>query len=156
MDKAKSRHDDKEKSPQNVDNQHFDVVTQLRKSVSLLENQANENGIIIRVVMPPKVPSITIDAQEFRQIIWNILSNSIRFTASGGQIVVHLAYTGANFIKISISDNGIGMSEEEMARALEPYGQINRRDSRQGDAVFIGTGLGLPTTKSLVEKNVGR
>lgn len=156
LDKAKSRHDDKEKSPQNVGNQHFDVVTQLRKSVSLLENQANENGIIIRVVMPPKVPSITIDAQEFRQIIWNILSNSIRFTASGGQIVVHLAYTGANFIKISISDNGIGMSEEEMARALEPYGQINRRDSRQGDAVFIGTGLGLPTTKSLVEKNGGR
>lgn len=156
LDKAKNYHNNKDKAGHNAQNGRFDVIAQLRKSVALLENQANDNGIIMRIVLPPRVPEITIDAQEFRQVIWNLLSNSIRFTASGGQIVVHLAYTGADFIKISISDNGIGMTEDEMARAIEPYGQIARKDGRNGDAVFVGTGLGLPTAKSLVEKNGGR
>lgn len=160
LEKAKSRHDnnnrDRTAEKQPAFTASFDVVQQLRKSVALLENQANDNGIIIRITMPPKIPAIRIDAQEFRQIILNLLSNAIRFTPSGGQIVVHLASTDSKFVKLSISDNGVGMNEEEMARALQPYGQVARKDGRSGDAVFIGTGLGLPTTKSLVEKNGGR
>ena len=67
-----------------------------------------------------------------------------------------LRQVDGKFVKLSISDNGVGMNEEEMARALQPYGQIARKDGRSGDAVFVGTGLGLPTTKGLVEKNGGR
>ena len=160
LEKAKSRHDNKnhdltaENPPAIVAS--FDVIQQLRKSVALLENLANDNGITIRMTMPPKIPSIRIDAQEFRQIILNLLSNAIRFTPSGGQIGVHLDSTDGKFVKLSISDNGVGMNEEEMARALQPYGQVARKDGRSGDAVFVGTGLGLPTTKGLVEKNGGR
>lgn len=160
LDKAKSRHNDKnhgeEKQNQPAISGGFDVITQLRKSVALLENQANENGIIVRIIMPSRIPMIKIDAQEFRQIIWNLLSNAIRFTPKGGQIVVHLSVQDSDFVKVSVSDNGIGMNEEEMVRALQPYGQVARKDGRSGDAVFVGTGLGLPTTKSLVEKNGGR
>jgi len=70
--------------------------------------------------------------------------------------VVHLSSTDKNLVKLSVSDNGIGMNEEEMARALQPYGQVARKDGRAGDAVFTGTGLGLPTTKGIVEKIGGR
>ena len=166
LEKAKSRYEEKSRSAgknseKAIDNRQpsvpsFDVIQQLRKSVALFENQANENGIIIRIIMPPKIPAIGIDAQEFRQIIFNLLSNAIRFTQSGGQIVVHLSSTDKNLVKLSVSDNGIGMNEEEMARALQPYGQVARKDGRMGDAVFTGTGLGLPTTKGLVEKIGGR
>ncbi|WP_295950153.1 PAS domain-containing sensor histidine kinase [uncultured Bartonella sp.] len=166
LEKAKSRYEEKTRSGETIsetaiDNRQssvpsFDVIQQLRKSVALFENQANENGIIIRITMPPKIPAIGIDAQEFRQIIFNLLSNAIRFTQSGGQIVVHLSTTDKNFVKLSVSDNGIGMNEEEMARALQPYGQVARKDGRTGDAVFTGTGLGLPTTKGLAEKIGGR
>ena len=166
LEKAKSRYEEKtrsgeENSEKAIDNRQslvpsFDVIQQLRKSVALFENQANENGIIIRITMPPKIPAIGIDAQEFRQIIFNLLSNAIRFTQSGGQIVVHLSTTDKNYVKLSVSDNGIGMNEEEMARALQPYGQVARKDGRIGDAVFTGTGLGLPTTKGLAEKIGGR
>ena len=166
LEKAKSRYEEKTRSGEAngekaIDNRQslvpsFDVIQQLRKSVALFENQANENGIIIRITMPPKIPAIGIDAQEFRQIIFNLLSNAIRFTQSGGQIVVHLSTTDKNYVKLSVSDNGIGMNEEEMARALQPYGQVARKDGRMGDAVFTGTGLGLPTTKGLAEKIGGR
>lgn len=160
LEKAKSRHTNKnhDSTAENPPafTASFDVIQQLRKSVALLENLANDNGITIRMTMPPKIPAIRIDAQEFRQIILNLLSNAIRFTPSGGQIGVHLDTTDSKFVKLSISDNGVGMNEEEMARALQPYGQVARKDGRSGDAVFIGTGLGLPTTKELVEKNGGR
>ena len=166
LEKAKSRYEEKTRSGETISEKaidkrqssvpSFDVIQQLRKSVALFENQANENGIIIRITMPPKIPAIGIDAQEFRQIIFNLLSNAIRFTQSGGQIVVHLSSTDKNLVKLSVSDNGIGMNEEEMARALQPYGQVARKDGRMGDAVFTGTGLGLPTTKGLVEKIGGR
>ncbi|MBI0141522.1 PAS domain-containing sensor histidine kinase [Bartonella sp. W8125] len=166
LEKAKSRYEEKTRSGETnsetaIDNRQssvpsFDVIQQLRKSVALFENQANENGIIIRITMPPKIPAIGIEAQEFRQIIFNLLSNAIRFTQRGGQIVVHLSTTDKNYVKLSVSDNGIGMNEEEMARALQPYGQVARKDGRAGDAVFTGTGLGLPTTKGLVEKIGGR
>ena len=166
LEKAKSRYEEKTRSGETISEKaidkrqssvpSFDVIQQLRKSVALFENQANENGIIIRITMPPKIPAIGINAQEFRQIIFNLLSNAIRFTQSGGQIVVHLSTTDKNFVKLSVSDNGIGMNEEEMARALQPYGQVARKDGRTGDAVFTGTGLGLPTTKGLAEKIGGR
>ena len=166
LEKAKSRYEEKTRSGETISEKaidkrqssvpSFDVIQQLRKSVALFENQANENGIIIRITMPPKIPAIGIDAQQFRQIIFNLLSNAIRFTQSGGQIVVHLSTTDKNFVKLSVSDNGIGMNEEEMARALQPYGQVARKDGRTGDAVFTGTGLGLPTTKGLAEKIGGR
>lgn len=156
LEKAKTRHARDTQESMIDSDKSFDVVAQLRKSVALLENQANENGIIVRIVTPPSVPAIVLDEQEFRQIVWNLLSNAIRFTPSGGQIVVHAAYSGGQFVKISVSDNGIGMTQEDVAKAMQPYGQIARKDGRQGDGVFVGTGLGLPMTKTLVEKTGGR
>ena len=128
LEKAKSAHNHENHS-QKEENQSaisggFDVIVQLRKAVALLENQANENGIIIRIVMPSQVPMINIDAQEFRQIVWNLLSNAIRFTAKGGQIVVHLSVQDGEFVKVSVSDNGIGMNEEDIVRSLKHYGHV--------------------------------
>ncbi|WP_208435092.1 PAS domain-containing sensor histidine kinase [Bartonella phoceensis] len=134
----------------------FDVIACLRASIAFLETQANHNGIIMRIVAPTHVPCIGVPQQIFRQIIWNILSNAIRFTPSGGQIIVHVSYGKKERIKISVSDNGIGMSDEEIARALQPYGQVERKDGRSGDSVFIGTGLGLPICKAMVEESGGQ
>ncbi|EJF75354.1 PAS domain-containing protein [Bartonella alsatica] len=134
----------------------FDVIACLRASMAFLETQANHNGIIMRIVAPAHVPFIAISQQIFRQIIWNLLSNAIRFTPSGGQIIVHVSYEKKERIKISVSDNGIGMSDEEILQALQPYGQIKRKDGRSGDSAFIGTGLGLPMCKAMIEESGGQ
>ncbi|WP_273721435.1 MULTISPECIES: PAS domain-containing sensor histidine kinase [unclassified Bartonella] len=134
----------------------FDVIACLRASMAFLETQANHNGIIMRIVAPTHVPFIGVSQQTFRQIIWNLLSNAIRFTPSGGQIIVHVSYEKKERVKISVSDNGIGMSDEEIIQALQPYGQIKRKDGRSGDSTFIGTGLGLPMCKAMVEESGGQ
>ncbi|WP_208440698.1 PAS domain-containing sensor histidine kinase [Bartonella raoultii] len=132
----------------------FDVISCLRATITFLETEANHNGIIMRIVAPPHVPFIPVSQQIFRQIIWNLLSNAIRFTPLGGQIIVHVSYRKER-VKISVSDNGIGMSEEEIVQALQPYGQVERKDGRSGDSAFIGTGLGLPMCKTMVEESGG-
>ncbi|MET3560343.1 signal transduction histidine kinase [Bartonella japonica] len=134
----------------------FDVIACLRASMAFLEMQANHNGIIMRIAAPACVPFIRVSQQIFRQIIWNLLSNAIRFTPSGGQIVVHVSYGKKERVKISVSDNGIGMSDEEIVQALKPYGQIKRKDGRAGDSSFVGTGLGLPMCKAMVEESGGQ
>ncbi|OLL54092.1 PAS domain-containing protein [Bartonella henselae] len=134
----------------------FDVTSCLRASMAFLETQANYNGIIMRIVAPVYVPFICISQQIFRQIIWNLLSNAIRFTPSGGQIIVHVSYSKKERVKISVSDNGVGMNDEEILRALQPYGQVERKDGRSGDSVFVGTGLGLPMCKAMVEESGGQ
>ncbi|WP_455474341.1 ATP-binding protein [Bartonella sp. B30(2025)] len=134
----------------------FDVISCLRSSMSFLGPQANNNGIIMRIFAPEYVPFICVSQQIFRQIIWNLLSNAIRFTPSGGQIIIHVSYTKKESLKVSVSDNGIGMSDEEIVQAMQPYGQIKRKDGRSGDGAFVGTGLGLPMCKTMVEESGGQ
>ncbi|WP_336278864.1 PAS domain-containing sensor histidine kinase [Bartonella sp. CB175] len=134
----------------------FDVTSCLRASIAFLETQANHNGIIMRIVAPVHVPFICVSQQIFRQIMWNLLSNAIRFTPFGGQIIVHVSYIQKERVKISVSDNGIGMSDEEIMQAIQPYGQVERKDGRSGDSVFVGTGLGLPMCKAMVEESGGQ
>ncbi|WP_455475910.1 ATP-binding protein [Bartonella sp. B17] len=133
----------------------FDVISCLRSSTSFLETQANDNGIIMRIFAPEHVPFICVPQQIFRQVIWNILSNAIRFTPPGGQIIIHVSYGKKGRVKISVSDNGIGMNDEEIMQAMQPYGQVKRKDGRSGDSAFVGTGLGLPMCKSMVEESGG-
>ncbi|VEJ44961.1 PAS domain-containing sensor histidine kinase [Bartonella vinsonii] len=140
----------------NMSAEAFDVISCLRASMAFLETQANHNGIMMRIAAPSHVPFIRVSQQIFRQIIWNLLSNAIRFTPSGGQIIVHVSYGKKERVKISVSDNGVGMSDEEIIQALQPYGQVERKDGRSGDSAFVGTGLGLPMCKAMVEESGGQ
>ena len=89
------------------------------------------------------------DARTVRQIVLNLLSNSIKFTGAGGQVIVSTAITDTGEVALRVRDTGIGMSENELAPALEPFRQIATvTRARPG-----GTGLGLPLTKALVEAN---
>ena len=84
-----------------------------------------------------------------RQIVLNLLSNSVKFTGPGGQVIASTSLAETGEAVLRIRDTGEGMSEDELARALEPFRQINT--SALADRT--GTGLGLPLTKALVEAN---
>ncbi len=84
-----------------------------------------------------------------RQIVINLLSNSIKFTVPGGQAIVSTALTEKGEVALRVRDTGIGMSEQDIATALEPFRQVATAiRARSG-----GTGLGLPLTKALAEAN---
>jgi PAS domain S-box-containing protein len=119
------------------------------QSMALMQPQANRERIIIRTALAVNLPPVVADARSIRQIVLNLLSNSIRFTPPGGQVIVSTTFTETGEVHLRVRDTGIGMSETEIKTALEPFRQI----ATSGRGKTGGTGLGLPLTKALVEAN---
>ena len=117
--------------------------------VALMQPEAARERIVMRTSFASKLPAVVADERSMRQIALNIISNAIRFTESGGQVIVSTALTDRGEVGIRVRDTGVGMSAEDVAAALEPFRQL--ATSRRGG----GTGLGLPLTKALVEANRG-
>jgi PAS domain S-box-containing protein len=120
----------------------------VQQCVALMQPQANRERIIIRTSLAPNLPPVVADARSIRQIALNLLSNSIKFTGAGGQVIVSTA-TGERGAVLRVRDTGIGMSEKEIEAALEPFRQL-ATSTRWGSG---GSGLGLPLTKALAEAN---
>ncbi|MGF9758593.1 PAS domain-containing sensor histidine kinase [Microvirga sp. 0TCS3.31] len=117
--------------------------------VSLLQPQAARDRIVMRMSFAPKLPPVVADERSMRQIVLNLVSNAIKFTDAGGQVIVSTAMTDRGEVAFRVRDTGIGMTPEEVEAALEPFRQLATSRKRGG------TGLGLPLTKALVEANKG-
>ena len=126
-----------------------DLTALLQQCVAIMQPQANRERIIIRTSLLPTLPAVVVDERSIRQIVLNLLSNSIKFTGAGGQVIVSTALTDRGEAVLRVRDTGIGMSEKEIETALEPFRQL-ATSTRWGSG---GTGLGLPLTKALVEAN---
>jgi len=129
-----------------------DLNTVVQQCVAIMQEQANRERVIIRTSLPPTLPHIIADTRSVRQIALNLLSNSIKFTGAGGQVIVSTAVTDAHEVVLRVRDTGVGMSEKELQTALEPFRQL-ATSARWGSN---GTGLGLPITKALAEANHAR
>jgi PAS domain S-box-containing protein len=120
-----------------------------QQCVAIMQPQANRERIIIRTSLSPRLPQVMADARSVRQIVLNLLSNSIKFTVAGGQVIVSTAIADTGEVVLRVRDTGIGMTEKDLATALEPFRQVaTTTRARSG-----GTGLGLPLTKALAEAN---
>jgi PAS domain S-box-containing protein len=124
----------------------------VQSCVALMQPQANRERIIIRTSLSPTLPPVTADARSLRQIALTLLSNSIKFTGAGGQVIVSTARSATGEIALRVRDTGIGMDEKELGVALEPFRQLATANRWGSD----GTGLGLPLTKALAEANGAR
>jgi signal transduction histidine kinase len=120
-----------------------------QQCVAIMQPQASRERVIIRTSLSPRLPSVIADARSVRQIVLNLISNSIRFTGAGGQVIVSTMLTDAGEVVLRVRDSGIGMSEQEIALALQPFRQV-AATVRPGP---VGSGLGLPLTKALAEAN---
>ncbi len=124
----------------------------LGEAVAMMQPQANRERVIIRSSMASRLPEVVADLRSIRQIALNLLSNAIRYTPAGGQVIVSTAYEASGDVVIRVRDTGVGMATAEIEQALKPFKQINALKRPRGD----GTGLGLPLTKALVEANRAR
>ena len=120
--------------------------------VGIMQPQANRSQIIIRTSTASRLPDVVADCRSLRQIILNVLSNAVKFNHAGGQVIVSTTQQENGDVVLRIRDTGIGMSKEEMKRALEPFRQISSTTRNAAE----GTGLGLPLTKALTEANRAR
>ncbi|UFW48584.1 MULTISPECIES: PAS domain-containing sensor histidine kinase [Bradyrhizobium] len=118
--------------------------------VAVMQPQANRERIIIRTSLGHALPQVAADARAMRQITMNLISNSIRLASAGGQVIVSTAMTDRREIALRIRDTGHGLSERELAAAMEPF-----RTPPPGDA-SDNSALSLSLTKALVEANRAR
>ncbi|WFU73812.1 PAS domain S-box protein [Bradyrhizobium sp. CB2312] len=118
--------------------------------VVVMQPQANRERIIIRTSLGHALPQVAADARAMRQITMNLISNSIRLASAGGQVIVSTAMTDRREIALRIRDTGHGLSERELAAAMEPF-----RTPPPGDA-SDNSALSLSLTKALVEANRAR
>jgi PAS domain S-box-containing protein len=124
----------------------------LGETVAMMQPQANRERVIIRSSFASRLPEVVADLRSVRQIALNLMSNAVRYTPAGGQVIVSTAYETSGDVVMRVRDTGVGMSQPEIEQALKPFKQINALKRARGD----GTGLGLPLTKAMVEANRAR
>lgn len=134
----------------------FDITGCLRDTVRLLASRAAEKNLALRTEMTPGTPDIVLgDVIRIRQILINLLSNSVKFTASG-EVVVGVSSrslpAGDCELHFSVRDTGIGIPPDRIDRLFQPFMQADASTTRR----FGGTGLGLSISKRLAELHGGR
>jgi cell cycle sensor histidine kinase DivJ len=116
----------------------------------LLILRARDAGVSLEKVVADDLPEMIADRRALNQIFLNLVSNAIRFTDRGGKVTIS-ARSDAAAIIFAVEDNGVGISDEDLARVGEPYFQAGASyDRRHG-----GTGLGLSIVKGLVRLHGG-
>jgi len=121
----------------------------VQQCMGIMQPQANRERIVVRSSLATELPPVVADARSIRQIVLNLVSNSIKFTQPGGQVILSTTLTEEGEVVLRVRDTGVGMSESDVMVAMEPFRQITT-SARAGSG---GTGLGLPLTKALAEAN---
>ena len=112
---------------------------------------AETKRIAVKVEVAPGLDFVTLDQQRFKQILYNLLSNALKFTDDGGHVGVEATLHGKDRLQLAVSDDGIGIRSEDIGRLFTEFEQLETGTARR----FGGTGLGLALTRSLVTLHGG-
>ena len=124
----------------------FNLRRTLEEVITLCGPKANEKGLELLLEIEPGVPpNFNGDTTRIRQIVLNLVSNSIKFTATGHVLVASSYDSGC--LRISVADTGIGVPEEKIDLLFQKFQQMDASNTRK----YGGTGLGLAISKRLVE-----
>jgi signal transduction histidine kinase len=120
----------------------------VEQCVTVMQAQANRERIIIRTSLAQMLPPVTADARALRQIILNLVGNSINLANAGGQVIVSTALSDFGEVVLRVRDTGQGLNDNEVAAAMEPF-----RTAPPSDQAPDNSGVSLSLTKALVEAN---
>jgi signal transduction histidine kinase len=124
-----------------------DVVDVLSVVARTMEPLARRKDITLTFAVDDDVPIIMSDYEMLRRILDNLMSNAVKYTHRGGSVIAHACYDAADdMLRISVSDDGIGLKEDEMANIFERFVQHSASSYKK----YSGTGLGLAVVSELV------
>jgi signal transduction histidine kinase len=129
--------------------QQIDLGPLLEECAGLMQAQAEELGLNLRVILTSEISSIQGDADKIKQAILNLVSNAIKYNRPNGEIVIS-AQNGKDEVTISVKDSGIGIPEEHMKRLFTKFYRVPGSEQHAQ-----GTGLGLSIVKRIVEGHGG-
>lgn len=134
-----------------LDYEKFHVSNVIDELRTLIYPLALKKNIYLDMVIDPQLGEINADRVKFKQILYNLASNAIKFTPAGGRVTIGAQFSG-NSIQISVTDTGIGIAKSDMDKLFQPFKQLNPYLTREHE----GTGLGLTLVKKFVEMHGGK
>ena len=128
-----------------------DLTKVISNVITDFKMEMGETNTKIRVIMDKKIPLVYLDEDLIRHVYANLISNAIRYTMAGGNIIIKV-YQSKNYLMTEVKDNGIGIPKEEQKRIFEKFFRASNALKKETD----GTGLGLFLSKTIVESSGGK
>jgi PAS domain S-box-containing protein len=130
----------------------IDVAKLVGEVRDILRTLAAQKRIAIEVTVEPAVSEVVADPSKLKQVLYNYLSNALKFTPDEGRIEVAVLPESPETFRLEVQDTGIGIRSEELARLFVEFQQLDSSAAKK----YAGTGLGLALTKRIVEAQGGR
>ena len=129
----------------------YSIAEIIEDSTPLVAERIAQKGQTLEVRLAKNLPHLPVDARRIKQILINLLSNANKFTPDKGRILLVARRTRDGGATIAVVDSGIGMTQEQIATAFKPFGQVQSSYSRSQE----GTGLGLSIARGLAKQHGG-
>ncbi|MEE8516451.1 MAG: ATP-binding protein, partial [Alphaproteobacteria bacterium] len=134
-----------------LDEEDIDIAMSVETVVRLVSEKAQQGGLNLTTEIASATPRIRGDSRRIKQILLNLVSNSIKFTPRGGKVTIDVRLGDDGGCELSVTDTGIGIRPEDIDHVTKPFGQVDSSLSRKHE----GTGLGLHLAKSFAELHGG-
>ena len=131
--------------------EQFDLAEVIEELRTLLEPLATRRSIGLYFEIEDDLATVVADRLRFKQIVQNLISNAIKFTPSGGNVVCIFSAPSMELMRIEVVDTGIGIAAEDHGLIFERFRQVDSSTTREEE----GTGLGLTLTREFVELHGG-
>jgi PAS domain S-box-containing protein len=131
--------------------ENIDLNSILTDVIRMSEVQANLAGVIINFTKNEENYDVFADARRVKQIFINLITNALKFTQKGGTVFISTDLNKDGSYRIDVRDTGIGMTEDDIEKAMTTFGQVLSVDTNGHE----GTGLGLPLTQGLMALHDG-
>jgi signal transduction histidine kinase len=125
----------------------FSVSSAIDEVCSVVKALADRKNIVIAYRSSPVVTNVTLDKQKFKQVLYNLLSNAMKFSEMGSRVEIAVVPHDNEHFRVTVKDSGIGIKPEDISRLFQEFEQLDMRVARQ----YEGSGLGLALTKKLIE-----
>jgi signal transduction histidine kinase len=139
-----------------IEPQLLDLSSLVAEVVTIFMPKAEKEKIDLRIDLPIDLPKVFADGDRIRQVLTNLISNGIKFTSSGGKVVISAEKmtNDPEFVLVEVSDTGRGIPPEDLHKVFDKFHQV--KDAREKVKGAKGTGLGLFIVKSIVELHGGK
>ena len=133
-----------------LDVQPVELPLVVHNAVATVQPAADAKGVRLQTVVDPSVGPVSGDSDRLQQVVWNLVSNAVKFTPRGGRVQIRLEAINSH-IEIVISDTGIGIRPDFLPYVFERFRQADSGTTRQTG----GLGLGLSIVRNIVEMHGG-